>query len=125
MYKALVAKFTQHEDLKERLLDTGDSLLVEHTKRDSYWGDGGDGGNDTKGKNVLGKLLVRVRNEIREGKIQSTDKKESAATTQGLDELLSEDAINKLIAESGIDIDKNPKRSKKKDIDFVLKRLES
>ena len=65
MYKALVAKFTQHEDLKEQLLATGNSFLVEHTKRDKYWGDGGDGGNDTIGRNMLGKLLVRVRNELR------------------------------------------------------------
>ena len=65
MYKALVAKFTQHEDLKEQLIATGNSFLVEHTKRDKYWGDGGDGGNETKGRNMLGKLLVRVRNELR------------------------------------------------------------
>ena len=65
MYKALIAKFTQHEDLKEQLIATGNSFLVEHTKRDKYWGDGGDGGNDTKGRNMLGKLLVRVRNELK------------------------------------------------------------
>lgn len=69
MYKALVAKFSQHQDLRELLLDTGNYILVEHTKRDNYWGDGGDGGNGTIGKNMLGKLLVRVRNEFREGKI--------------------------------------------------------
>ena len=65
MYKALIAKFTQHEDLKEQLIATGNSFLVEHTKRDKYWGDGGDGGNDTKGRNMLGKLLVRVRTELK------------------------------------------------------------
>ena len=54
MHKALVAKFTQHEDLKEQLLATGNSFLVEHTKRDKYWGDGGDGGNGTIGRNMLG-----------------------------------------------------------------------
>jgi predicted NAD-dependent protein-ADP-ribosyltransferase YbiA (DUF1768 family) len=58
------------------LLDTGDSHLVEHTKRDMYWGDGGDGGNDKIGRNMLGKLLVRVRNQIRDGTIQSIDIKE-------------------------------------------------
>ena len=65
MYKALIAKFTQHENLKEQLIATGNSFLVEHTKRDKYWGDGGDGGNDTKGRNMLGKLLVRVRTELK------------------------------------------------------------
>ena len=82
MYKALVAKFTQHEDLKEKLLATGDKVLVEHTGRDKYWGDGGDGGNGTKGQNIMGKLLVKVRNAIREGKIGgSSGRKEPVATS--------------------------------------------
>lgn len=61
MYEALVAKFTLHEDLKEILLDTGEKLLIEHTENDDYWGDGGNG----KGKNKLGKLLMKVRSELR------------------------------------------------------------
>jgi ribA/ribD-fused uncharacterized protein len=62
MYKALTAKFTQHPDLHEQLLATGDAQLVEHTANDRYWADGGDG----KGKNMLGKLLMRLRDELRE-----------------------------------------------------------
>ncbi len=42
MHQALTAKFTQHKDLQTQLLQTGDAILVEHTKRDKYWGDGGD-----------------------------------------------------------------------------------
>ena len=57
MYEALYAKFTQHRNLKKSLLDTGDSELIEHTKNDSYWGDGGNG----KGKNMLGLLLMKLR----------------------------------------------------------------
>ncbi|MCI0700966.1 MAG: NADAR family protein, partial [Planctomycetia bacterium] len=57
MLEALRAKFTQHEDLKAILLGTGDAVLVEHTAKDSYWGDGGDG----SGKNRLGRLLMQVR----------------------------------------------------------------
>lgn len=64
MYRALVAKFTQHADLRDVLLGTGDAILVEHTVNDSYWGDGGDG----SGKNRLGHLLMRLRMELREGK---------------------------------------------------------
>jgi ribA/ribD-fused uncharacterized protein len=60
MQKALLAKFTQHADLRERLLATGDATIVEHTQRDCYWGDGGDG----NGQNVLGRLLMEVRNAI-------------------------------------------------------------
>lgn len=62
MYTAVMAKFTQHPKLRAQLLETGDKLLVEHTKRDSYWGDGGDG----SGKNRLGAILMRVRDELRE-----------------------------------------------------------
>ena len=40
MKEAVLAKFTQHQDLQLRLLKTGDALLVEHTKNDAYWGDG-------------------------------------------------------------------------------------
>jgi ribA/ribD-fused uncharacterized protein len=61
MLEALRAKFTQHDDLKAILLGTGDAVLVEHTAKDSYWGDGGDG----SGKNRLGQLLMRVRDELR------------------------------------------------------------
>ncbi len=61
MLDALRAKFTQHEELRELLLGTGDAGLVEHTANDSYWGDGGDG----SGKNRLGVLLMQVRCEVR------------------------------------------------------------
>jgi len=61
MLDALRAKFTQHADLRTLLLATGDAQLVEHTTNDSYWGDGGDG----SGKNRLGQLLMRLRDELR------------------------------------------------------------
>ena len=68
MYKCLQAKFTQHQDLWAQLDATGDATLVEHTKRDKYWGDGGDGGSGEKGINMLGKLLMKVRTELRKSK---------------------------------------------------------
>jgi ribA/ribD-fused uncharacterized protein len=61
MLEVVRAKFTQHEDLKATLLGTGDAKLVEHTEKDSYWGDGGDG----SGKNRLGQILMKVREELR------------------------------------------------------------
>lgn len=59
MREAVRAKFTQHPELRAMLLDTGEALLVEHTKRDRYWGDGGDG----SGQNRLGQILMDVREE--------------------------------------------------------------
>ncbi|WP_442266372.1 NADAR family protein [Tenacibaculum sp. ZS6-P6] len=61
MYKAVYAKFTQHEYLKEILLQTLDFEIIEHTENDLYWGDGKNG----KGFNKLGKILMRVRDKIR------------------------------------------------------------
>lgn len=63
MYEVVMAKFTQHEDLRAALLATGDAVLVEHTENDAYWGDGGDG----RGRNMLGRTLMRVRDELRAG----------------------------------------------------------
>jgi N-glycosidase YbiA len=37
--------------------------IIEHTRNDNYWGDGGDGG----GRNMLGKTLMLVREELRKG----------------------------------------------------------
>ncbi len=68
MLTALRAKFGQHSDLEELLLSTGDAELVEHTSNDSYWGDGGDG----SGRNMLGHLLMRVRDERRQPATGST-----------------------------------------------------
>jgi ribA/ribD-fused uncharacterized protein len=63
MREAVLAKFTQHADLRALLLGTGDAVLVEHTENDSYWGDGGDG----SGRNRLGHVLMSVRQELRDG----------------------------------------------------------
>lgn len=62
MYEALVAKFEQHKVFRDTLMATEDAILVEHTSNDSYWGDGGDG----TGKNRLGHLLMKLRDERRE-----------------------------------------------------------
>ncbi len=61
MRQALAAKFSQHPKLGTLLLSTGDAELVEHTKNDVYWGDGGDG----TGKNRLGQLLMELRSQLR------------------------------------------------------------
>ena len=60
MKEALFYKFTQHPKLRKEILLTGNSLIVEHTNNDYYWGDGSDG----SGQNVLGKLLMELRSEL-------------------------------------------------------------
>ncbi|KAI8050226.1 hypothetical protein BDF22DRAFT_696187 [Syncephalis plumigaleata] len=61
MERAVMAKYTQHKELAEQLLATGDALLVEHTSNDRYWADGGGNG---AGLNRLGVILMRVRTQL-------------------------------------------------------------
>jgi len=63
MREILRAKFTQHPLCRAVLLSTGDQELVEHTKNDAFWGDGG--GGKGKGENQLGKALMDIRRELR------------------------------------------------------------
>src|SRR5262245_52470731 len=37
MREAVLAKFTQHDDLRSTLLGTGEAEIIEHTENDSYW----------------------------------------------------------------------------------------
>ena len=59
MYKILKAKFL-NADLAQKLKDTGDEELIEgNTWKDTFWGV-----CEGKGKNMLGQLLMKVREEI-------------------------------------------------------------
>lgn len=64
MRSVLRAKFTQHEDLREILLSTGDARLVESATVDNtvnrLWGE-----VNGKGKNMLGVLLMELRDQLR------------------------------------------------------------
>ena len=62
MYEICLAKFSQNEDLKEKLLNTKDEYLEEgNTWGDTYWG-----AVNGKGKNKLGKILMKVREVLKE-----------------------------------------------------------
>ena len=72
VYEGLVAKFSQNEELKERLLQTGDALLVECAVHDRIWGIGLSMKDERRfdisqwrGKNLLGYALMMVRNKIK------------------------------------------------------------
>ena len=57
--QALRAKFSQNSSLRKLLLGTRNAFLAEDSPTDTFWG--------IKGKNMLGKLLMRVRDELRDG----------------------------------------------------------
>ena len=65
MWIALVAKFSQYDDLKELLDSTNDAYIYEHTKNDCYWGDCGD----RTGLNKLGEDLMKIRELLRLGEL--------------------------------------------------------
>ena len=64
MRAVLYAKFTQHDDLRQLLLSTGDSRLVETATVDSevnrLWGE-----VKGSGRNMLGVLLMELRSSCR------------------------------------------------------------
>ncbi|HLP87637.1 MAG TPA: NADAR domain-containing protein [Nostocaceae cyanobacterium] len=62
MRTAVLSKFLTHEEIRDILLVTGDELIVEDSPRDYFWGCGAD----HTGKNQLGKILMSVREEIRQ-----------------------------------------------------------
>lgn len=59
----LNAKAEQHEYVRRKLLATGDRELVENSWRDDFWGWGPNG----DGQNMLGRLWMEVRAELRAG----------------------------------------------------------
>lgn len=61
MRDILRAKAAQHEYVRRKLLATGDRELVEDSWRDDFWG----WGPNRDGQNMLGKLWMEVRAELR------------------------------------------------------------
>jgi hypothetical protein len=62
MWQGVLTKFLTHTDIQTILLDTGEELIVEDSPTDYYWGCG----QDKSGQNQLGKILMKVRQEIRQ-----------------------------------------------------------
>lgn len=59
MYDLCLQKF-QNPELKQKLLDTGDAILIEG----NWWGDTFYGVCKGIGENNLGKILMRIRSEL-------------------------------------------------------------
>ena len=67
-FKGLFEKYNQNANLKKLILDTGNREIVEASPRDRVWGIGmGENNPDAedkskwKGRNILGKILMKVR----------------------------------------------------------------
>ena len=71
MEEVLRAKFAQNQDLLQKLLATGEALLVEGNDwQDTFWGFDVNLGY---GVNMLGQLLMRLRAE-HQGKLKPADR---------------------------------------------------
>jgi hypothetical protein len=62
MYKGLKTKVEQYPEIAKELLATGDALLIEDSPVDAYWGSG----PNNNGKNRLGILWMKLREELRQ-----------------------------------------------------------
>ena len=61
MREILRAKVQQHEYVRRKLLATGDRTLFEDSWRDDFWG----WGPNKDGSNMLGRLWMEIRDELR------------------------------------------------------------
>lgn len=61
MEKVVRAKLAQHSYIRQKLLSTGKRLLIEDSPKDGFWGRG----PDWLGHNHLGKIWMRLRDELR------------------------------------------------------------
>lgn len=62
MDEVLRLKFTQHGTLKSELISTGSAELIEDSPTDAFWGNGAN----KKGRNELGKALMRLREALQD-----------------------------------------------------------
>lgn len=73
-FRGLLAKFSQNDQLKSQLLNTGDAYLVECAYKDTVWACGIRLNEDERfdiskwrGQNILGFTLMEVREALRNG----------------------------------------------------------
>jgi len=70
MRDILRTKAKQHEYVRRKLLETGDRELIENSWRDPFWG----WGPNRDGKNMLGRLWMEIRAELRSADSDSETK---------------------------------------------------
>lgn len=73
MEKGVRAKFTQHPELRKKLLETGDKIIGKADGRNTFWGIGSSMVSDKskvpskwRGQNKLGKILMELRDVLKD-----------------------------------------------------------
>ena len=62
MIRAIYTKCKTYPEIAEKLIETGNDMLMENSQYDYFWGCG----RDKLGKNTYGKVLINVRNKLKE-----------------------------------------------------------
>ncbi len=62
MEELLIAKLEQNPYVKQKLLETKDYIICEDSPKDDFWGIG----PNRDGRNELGKLWMKLRNELKD-----------------------------------------------------------
>ena len=62
MHEGVLEKFRQNRDIRAKLIETRNDEIREMTVKESYWGVG----PDKNGANHIGKILMEVRDEVKE-----------------------------------------------------------
>lgn len=72
VYKGVLQKFYQNPEIQKRLLETGNDPIAECAVNDRIWGIGLSMTDENRffeskwrGQNLLGKILMQVRNDLR------------------------------------------------------------
>ena len=68
MEEIVRCKLAQHDLVRETLIASGDRYIVEMNDDDSFWG----WGSDRQGRNELGKIWMRLRDELQNASDNNT-----------------------------------------------------
>lgn len=68
MTRAVYIKARTHDAIAERLLETGDQVIIERSNYDYFWGCGRDG----RGLNNYGKVLMNVRSKLYDERLHAS-----------------------------------------------------
>lgn len=87
-FAVVYQKFSSTEELRTKLLQTGNKVIAEMTSRDHNWGTGVNLGtpkaldpHQWPGKNVLGKALMMARAKLRDGALAEITTKAGGGET--------------------------------------------
>ena len=106
MREALRHKFAQNDQMREALLKTGNVQLFEYSKKDREWG-----GSLPKSKNLLGIMLMEVRDRLRGKKKEEVKVEEEVVKEKTL-----EKSSKKTPLEEGMKVELIRKRSSKEEV---------